>query len=50
MRAIIAFVVTNRLFTILFVFVVTLAALTNLPNLRILMDQSHFLLSIQFET
>jgi multidrug efflux pump subunit AcrB len=34
-RALVAFVVTNRLFTILFVFVVTLAALTNLPNLRI---------------
>ncbi len=35
MRAIIEFVVTNRLFTILFMFVVVLAALTNLPNLRI---------------
>ena len=35
MRPFIEFVVTNRLFTILFVFVVILAALTNLPNLRI---------------
>lgn len=35
MRAVIEFVVTNRLFTILFMFVVVLAALTNLPNLRI---------------
>ncbi len=35
MRSIIEFVVTNRLFTMLFVFVVVLAALTNLPNLRI---------------
>ncbi|MBT7369544.1 MAG: efflux RND transporter permease subunit [Gammaproteobacteria bacterium] len=35
MRPIIEFVVTNRLFTILFAFVVLLAALTNLPNLRI---------------
>lgn len=35
MRSVIEFVVTNRLFTILFVFVVVLAALTNLPNLRI---------------
>ena len=35
MRAFIEFIVTNRLFTILFVFVVVLAALTNLPNLRI---------------
>jgi multidrug efflux pump subunit AcrB len=35
MRSIIEFAVTNRLFTILFVFVVVLAALTNLPNLRI---------------
>ncbi len=35
MRSVIEFVVTNRLFTILFAFVVVLAALTNLPNLRI---------------
>lgn len=35
MHRVIEFVVTNRLFTILFVFVVVLAALTNLPNLRI---------------
>jgi multidrug efflux pump subunit AcrB len=35
MRSLIEFVVTNRLFTILFVFVVVLAALSNLPNLRI---------------
>ena len=35
MRAFVEFVVTNRLFTILFAFVVVLAALTNLPNLRI---------------
>ncbi len=35
MRAFIRFVVTNRLFTVLFVFVVVLAALSNLPNLRI---------------
>ncbi|MFT4712056.1 MAG: multidrug efflux pump subunit AcrB [Candidatus Azotimanducaceae bacterium] len=35
MRSFVAFVVTNRLFTILFVFLVVLAALTNLPNLRI---------------
>ncbi|MBQ76159.1 MAG: hypothetical protein CMQ20_14225 [Gammaproteobacteria bacterium] len=35
MRQFIEFVVTNRLFTILFVFVVVLAALTNLPNLRV---------------
>ncbi len=35
MRSVIEFVVTNRLFTILFMFVVVLAALTNLPNLRI---------------
>lgn len=35
MRPVIEFLVTNRLFTILFAFVVVLAALTNLPNLRI---------------
>ena len=35
MRKVIEFVVTNRLFTVLFVFVVLLAALSNLPNLRI---------------
>ena len=35
MRAFVEFVVTNRLFTILFVFVVVLAAFSNLPNLRI---------------
>lgn len=35
MRKVIEFAVTNRLFTILFVFVVVLAAITNLPNLRI---------------
>lgn len=35
MRNFVEFVVTNRLFTILFVFVIVLAALTNLPNLRI---------------
>jgi multidrug efflux pump subunit AcrB len=35
MRSVIEFIVTNRLFTILFTFVVVLAALTNLPNLRI---------------
>lgn len=35
MRSVIEFVVTNRLFTMLFVFVVLLAALINLPNLRV---------------
>ena len=35
MRQVIEFLVTNRLFTIIFVFAVVIAALTNLPNLRV---------------